>query len=590
MKNKAFTSLLLTLTLATSAVPAIAAEEEITDLPVSVQSEDTPEPLVAVSVQTETAPGEELSMAPAAESAETSGSQGEGEIAQGTDSLSGSGEEDLSAGSESVSGSEAEESETDSSGSTSGSSSESSSSSVDGTSESSSSSSSLSEELTGENQDPDQEAIIVSFEEVAPVEVKKGASVGAVLTELPGSVVASLSNGERFHIPVDWSPILFNSSVPGDGYSFTSTIRIMEDGTPYVIGYSLAEGLLFPTARVIVKDDGKIGSAQENEGQLVMDDVTGANISAIEGETRILNYLMSELGLNQAAACGVLANIYYESNFNPHAIGDNGTSYGICQWHLERYTALVAFCNNAGLSYGSVEGQLRFLEYELRTSYPGVLNHLLSVPNTPEGAFDAGYFWCYHFERPATIQASSVRRGNAAKNSYFARYQGFAPTDYTGGTIYQGIDYAPVFNFEYFLKVNPDLKEQFEGAPESALEYFVTKGMDEGLIASSEFDLASYKARYADVRETCTTNKACYEHYMKTGKEEGRNATDCVYDGVSYASFFDYNYYVEQYPLISVAFKNDSQGALEHFLFLGRSEGKRGLAEDPLTICLTDMA
>ena len=546
---------------------------------------------MAVALQAETVSAEDVSLTAAAESGQSSSAQSEGESAQSADA----GSEQTDSTSEGSSAGSSSESTSESSESASGSestSSESESTSGESTSESSSTSSSSGEENPEGNTDPDQEVILVSFAEIVPVEVPKGVPTEELKAKLPGTVEANLSNGEKLHIPVDWNPVFYDSSIAGDAYSFTSVVKILEDGTPYEIGYPFAQDLLMPTVKIIVKEDEQPAEQanEQAEGQLVMDDVTGANISAVEGETRILNYLMSELGLNQAAACGVLANIYYESNFNPHAIGDGGTSYGICQWHLGRYTALVNFCNNAGLSYGSVEGQLRFLEYELRTSYPGVLNHLLGVPNTAEGAFDAGYFWCYHFERPAAIQASSVRRGNAAKNSYWARYQNYVPGDYTGGTIYQGIDYAPVFNFEYFLKVNPDLKEQFEGAPESALEYFVTKGMDEGLVASSEFDLESYKARYADVRETCSTNKACYEHYMKTGKEEGRNATDCVYDGVSYASFFDYNYYVEQYPLISVAFKNDSQGAMEHFLFHGRSEGKRGMAEDPLTICLTEMA
>ena len=47
--------------------------------------------------------------------------------------------------------------------------------------------------------------------------------------------------------------------------------------------------------------------------------------------TIVFNYLVDELKMNSAAACGVLANIYYESGFDPHMEGDNNTSYGICQ-------------------------------------------------------------------------------------------------------------------------------------------------------------------------------------------------------------------------------------------------------------------
>ena len=40
----------------------------------------------------------------------------------------------------------------------------------------------------------------------------------------------------------------------------------------------------------------------------------------------IFDFLVDEMGLNSAAACGVLANIEKESNFNPNLYGDNGSS------------------------------------------------------------------------------------------------------------------------------------------------------------------------------------------------------------------------------------------------------------------------
>lgn len=135
------------------------------------------------------------------------------------------------------------------------------------------------------------------------------------------------------------------------------------------------------------------------------------------------NYFKNNMGLNTAGACGILANIKYESGFRPNIYGDKGTSYGICQWHNTRFTNLKNYCSRNGYDYTSIEGQLHFLQYELENSYKGVLNYIKGVSNTSQGAYDAGYKWCYDFERPAKKAEASVKRGNYAK-TYFNKYNG----------------------------------------------------------------------------------------------------------------------------------------------------------------------
>ncbi|MBQ1555191.1 MAG: hypothetical protein IIZ68_07015, partial [Clostridia bacterium] len=39
-------------------------------------------------------------------------------------------------------------------------------------------------------------------------------------------------------------------------------------------------------------------------------------------ESIVFRYLINEMGFNTAAACGVLANMEYESNFRPTMVGD----------------------------------------------------------------------------------------------------------------------------------------------------------------------------------------------------------------------------------------------------------------------------
>ncbi len=160
-----------------------------------------------------------------------------------------------------------------------------------------------------------------------------------------------------------------------------------------------------------------------------------ANLYTVTGsanEAAVYNYAVNTMGLNTAAACGILANIQKESGFNPHALGDSGTSYGICQWHNSRWDRLKAYCTSNNLDSTTIEGQLRYLEYELKNFYSSVWNRLKSVKNTAEGAYDAAAYWCAVFEVPAGYGywsngeihygETSIARGNLAKSTYWNEY------------------------------------------------------------------------------------------------------------------------------------------------------------------------
>ena len=145
-----------------------------------------------------------------------------------------------------------------------------------------------------------------------------------------------------------------------------------------------------------------------------------------DNKTQIFSYLTTEMGLNSAAACGIMANIEKESNFKPTTIirDSNGLqSGGLCMWNGSRLSRLKTYCNNKGLNYLSIKGQLSYLSYELKLSqYKHVLNYIKNVPNNSSGAYDAAYYWCYYFEIPASRGSRSVQRGNAAIRTYWPTY------------------------------------------------------------------------------------------------------------------------------------------------------------------------
>lgn len=141
-------------------------------------------------------------------------------------------------------------------------------------------------------------------------------------------------------------------------------------------------------------------------------------------EETIFNFLRQVLGLNVAGACGVVANIRRESNFSTTALGDGGTSYGICQWHAGRFSNLKTWCAQNGKDYTTLDGQLWYLKAELEKSYAAVLSYIRAVPNTATGAYNAGYRWCLKFEIPANTVASSEQRGELARGTYWPKYAG----------------------------------------------------------------------------------------------------------------------------------------------------------------------
>ena len=144
-------------------------------------------------------------------------------------------------------------------------------------------------------------------------------------------------------------------------------------------------------------------------------------------EREVFDFLTGEMNLSTAAACGVLANIEHESNFQPTIFGDKGTSYGLCQWHNERFSALRGYCTALGLDYRSVEGQLAYLKYELGSRYTNLLMMLMAIDDTPEGAYRAAYQWCVQFEKPSNMQIKAAQRGELAQGKYWARYNRFEP-------------------------------------------------------------------------------------------------------------------------------------------------------------------
>ena len=141
---------------------------------------------------------------------------------------------------------------------------------------------------------------------------------------------------------------------------------------------------------------------------------------AEDTQSIIYKYIVDEMDLPPAAACGIMGNMHAESNFQAGISGASG--FGLCQWTGVRTSRLHAFCASKNLDSTSAEGQVAFIHYELQNYFPHVYAALKSVSNDASGAYSAAYTFCVSFEIPADAGAMGAYRGSLASNIYWPAY------------------------------------------------------------------------------------------------------------------------------------------------------------------------
>ena len=192
-----------------------------------------------------------------------------------------------------------------------------------------------------------------------------------------------------------------------------------------------------------------------------------ASLRGKNNEEKIFYFTMGNMGFNNAAGCGALANIYRESSFNPGALGDNGNSYGICQWNRKRRSLLTAWCNNNDYDPSSLEGQLNFMAYEFESDYPNTLSMIKNVSNSKSGAYNAAYYWCKYYEKPADTENTANARGDLASDTYWPKYKD-VKVGLSKGTTYVVGDLK--------FKATGDFTVTFKGVTNAELESLVIPG------------------------------------------------------------------------------------------------------------------
>lgn len=103
--------------------------------------------------------------------------------------------------------------------------------------------------------------------------------------------------------------------------------------------------------------------------------------------------LLTQLGWQPHQAAGILGNLVRESgqNLDTRVVHDNGTGYGIAGWRdpqpgRGRRTDLFNFAQRNNLDPHSLDGQIRFLDHELRTTEASAGAALRASRNPAEAA------------------------------------------------------------------------------------------------------------------------------------------------------------------------------------------------------------
>lgn len=168
---------------------------------------------------------------------------------------------------------------------------------------------------------------------------------------------------------------------------------------------------------------------------------------------------------------------------------------------------------------------------------------------------------------------------NSAMSLYRANNNNKRAAEYQG-TVYNGVDYSYVYNFDYYTLKNPDIRQKYGNDKKAVFEHFIARGMLEGRRGSAEFDVNYYRSQNPDLRRAYGNDlKAYYFHYITQGRIENRKGVETNVNGVDYSYVYSYDYYTMMNPDVKQKYGDDRDATFQHFLGRGMLEGRRGSAE-----------
>lgn len=274
--------------------------------------------------------------------------------------------------------------------------------------------------------------------------------------------------------------------------------------------------------------------------------------------------------------------------------GSSGTTGGSSASQNRSYTAVYNSVDYSSVFdpyyYANTYGDLKqAYGYDCNSLLQHFVNYGMAEGRQAKSSFNVTSY---------RLQYADLRRayGNDLK-SYYMHYVYYGAKEGRSGvgcaklqgavTSLNGIDYSAVYDYQYYVDRNTDVKKAYGYDDVAVLQHFVNYGMKEGRQAKSSFDVNSYRLQYVDLRRAYGNDlKPYYMHYINYGRKEGRASTGCttlqggitIYGGVNYAAVYDFSYYVANNPDVYRAYGNDDVAVLQHFVNYGMQEGRRACA------------
>ena len=128
-----------------------------------------------------------------------------------------------------------------------------------------------------------------------------------------------------------------------------------------------------------------------------------------------------------------------------------------------------------------------------------------------------------------------------------------------------------VFNLDYYLEANPDVKAMNWSA-DVVQNHWLQNGISEGRAASPAFDVAYYVNQNADLQGYSGNYAGAIEHYCTNG----------VYESRPTSSLFNIAQYKENYPDLAESLSDDDYEITYHYVGAGYKEGR--IANRPLMV------
>ena len=125
--------------------------------------------------------------------------------------------------------------------------------------------------------------------------------------------------------------------------------------------------------------------------------------------------------------------------------------------------------------------------------------------------------------------------------------------------------YNTIFNAQYYLDNNPDVKAVVGDTELAARTHFIDYGMAEGRVASPVFDVNYYRSRYSDLNNAFGDDLTLYfQHFIDCGMNELRQGS----------AQFNPECYMRNYADLRNAYGTSFPSYYRHYVIYGMAEGR----------------